>query len=253
MRAPLVGITGRGFRGHQIPGVPSNLATASIDMHFRDYADAVAEAGGIPVQLSLSARPDLLVPRLDALVLSGGADIDPRRYGAAPGQGLGQIDEERDEFELAVLDLALEQHIPVLGICRGMQLVNVALGGTLTQDIGGDSALLPHEFMFGNPDYTVHDVDLVPGSLAAGIYGARYRTTSAHHQAVDVVGAGLVVSGSTSDGVVETLEHRSLPVLGVQWHAERHQGADPAFGWLVEATRRRSAPLTYVELQGKGA
>jgi putative glutamine amidotransferase len=208
----------------------------------RSYADAVARAGGIAVLLApdaaLTAEPDDLLDRLDGLVLSGGADVDPGAYGAAPHPATGPTVPERDAFELALARRAVERDLPLLGICRGMQVLDVALGGTLHQhlpDVVGHDRHLHTRGAFAD-----HDVRLEPGSLAARAAGEeRHPTKSHHHQGVDRVGEGLRVTGwSTLDDLPEAVE---LPgarfALGVQWHPE----ADEASG-LVGALVARAGP-----------
>ncbi|MFN8080153.1 MAG: gamma-glutamyl-gamma-aminobutyrate hydrolase family protein [Kineosporiaceae bacterium] len=240
-RPPLIGLTGRRLHGHQIPEVPAKLATALIDVHFCDYADEVAAVGGVPVQLTPAAAVPELVSRLDGLLLSGGSDIDPYRYGHEPIGALERIDPERDAFELALIEAAMADGLPILGICRGLQLLNVARGGTLIQHLEDSPDRRVHLFGAGPRWHLVHEVRTEPDSLARRLYGDSVRTTSSHHQAVDVTGAGLRVTGRAADGVIEILELPGHPVLGVQWHPEWHRDHDPAFAWLVDQAARRAA------------
>ena len=155
--------------------------------------------------------------RCDALLLPGGADIHPRIYGQEIN-GAVDIDEARDEYELAVLHRFLDAQKPVFGVCRGLQLVNAALGGTLHQHIDGHAQISKgvdslHAVESGDP-------------LLRRLYGARFTVNSAHHQAVDRPGAGLVVAARAADGTVEALRHETLPVFCVQWHPERLHHAD---------------------------
>jgi putative glutamine amidotransferase len=206
------------------------------------YAAAVQRAGGMALLLppddEVVERPDEALDLVDALLLAGGSDIDPASYGADPSPEIETVFPERDRFELALARRALERDMPVLGICRGMQLLNVARGGTLVQHL--DEAG-PHRPMPGA--YGEHDVELEPGSLAARAAGvARCDVKSHHHQAVDRLGDGLVVTGRAAhDGLVEALEapaHRYA--LGVLWHPEENEES-PVIGSLVEAARSRSA------------
>jgi putative glutamine amidotransferase len=241
MTNPLIGITGRGMPAQRIPEVPNKLASVQVDVHFRNYATRVADAGGLPVQLSVASDPVRIAERLDALVLSGGADIDPARYGRVSEPGLQGIDPERDEFEFALLSRAMLRGIPILGICRGMQFMNVVLGGTMVQDITPLQVDVEHNFSDGPPERRAHRVATEAGSLARRLYGESILTTSSHHQAVDDLGKDLRVTGWADDGTIEILEHMSLPWLGVQWHAEWHEPIDSAFEWLVQTSYTATA------------
>jgi putative glutamine amidotransferase len=206
----------------------------------RRYADKVAQAGGLPVLLPPVPGISEVVARLDGLVLSGGSDIDPARYRSPQGTQTGPVYPERDSAELALCAAALDHGLPLLGICRGLQVINVALGGTLHQhlpDVVGHDGHSPQEAGYGR-----HDVRIAPGSRLAAILG---RTTAAvpthHHQAADQLGSGLVATAWTDDGVIEAFEF-SAPagdafMIAVQWHPEA--GDDPGlFRGLVAAASR---------------
>jgi putative glutamine amidotransferase len=212
-----------------------------------DYVRALERAGGLPVVLPPTRPEDAeaLVARLDALLLSGGSDVDPRHYGAARHARLGVVQPERDAFELALTHAALAQDRPLLAICRGHQVLNVARGGTLIQDI-------PSEVLNGaNHDPVAerwedaHEVSIQRGSRLHAILGReRVAVNSFHHQAVARPGQGLVVSAvASSDQVIEALEDPTRRfVLGVQWHPEGYwrQGEFQAlFEALVAAGSRR--------------
>ncbi|WP_216216002.1 gamma-glutamyl-gamma-aminobutyrate hydrolase family protein [Amycolatopsis aidingensis] len=202
----------------------------------RSYLDCVLRAGGIPMLLPpVGAGYAQRLAVLDGLVLVGGADIDPARYGHSP-HSTTVTRPERDEFEFALLEHALAAGTPVLGVCRGMEVLNVALGGTLTQHLPettGTSAHQPAVATFGSSS-----ISLAPGSRAAGILGERTNCRCYHHQAVDRLGAGLRAVGWAADGTVEAVE---LPgesfVLGVQWHPEQDQDDLRLFAALVAAAR----------------
>ncbi len=235
-RLPLIGVTGRRWPARLLGNnvVPA-VSEAQFDLHFVDYSSAVTEAGGLVVGLSRDAPVEAMVDRLDGLVLSGGADIDPERYGAELEPGCGPVERDRDRWELAILSAAMDRGLPVLGICRGLQVLNVLRGGTLLQDVGVDSG--DGHPRFGRPSHEVaHPVHLEEGSLAASVYGTEVLANSIHHQVVDRVGDGLVASGRSPDGTVEALELPGRPVLAVQWHPEslRRAGPDAGFGWLVD-------------------
>jgi putative glutamine amidotransferase len=210
----------------------------------RRYSQAVQRAGGIAVLLppdaAVTEDPDSLLDALDGLILAGGRDVDPALYGAEPHPDTDQPRTERDRFEIALARRAMERDIPVLGVCRGMQVMNVARGGTLVQHLPEHVGSDTHRRSAGTFDGNDHPVRLEEGSLAAeAIGGLSHGTLSHHHQGVDRVGDGLAVSGwSEDDELPEALEDPELRfALGVQWHPE----ADPdsqVIGALVEAARR---------------
>jgi putative glutamine amidotransferase len=207
----------------------------------RAYLDAVQDAGGLALILPLDAAveedPSQLLALLDGLILAGGADIDPACYGAAPHPETVGTVPERDAFEIALVRGAIARDIPVLGICRGMQLINVARGGTLLQHLPERFGHEEHRRVPGSFDGADHDVTLGEGSLAARAAGELVHSTkSHHHQGVERVGDGLIVSGTSSfDGQTEAIEMPSRTfVLGVQWHPEADP-ASPVVGALVAA------------------
>ena len=206
-----------------------------------DYVDSVKRAGGIAVLLAPDPRvteaPDLLLDRIDGLLVAGGSDIDPSTYGAERDGQTGETNLERDRFEIALARRAVERDMPVLGVCRGMQVLNIAFGGTLVQhlpDRYGHESHRPNPGSFADSD---HGVRLEEGSLAASVAGeAEPSTLQHHHQGVDELGEGLVATGwAIEDGLTEALEmpDRSF-VLGVQWHPEADPGS-PFIGALVRA------------------
>jgi putative glutamine amidotransferase len=214
-----------------------------VTMVQRTYPAAVQRAGGLALVLppdeAAVGDPDPLLDRIDALLLAGGADVDPATYGAEPDPATGPTWPERDRFEVALARRALERGIPLLGVCRGMQIMNVALGGTLVQhldDVIGTDRHRHTPGAFGD-----HEVRLVPGSLAARAAGAdRLAVKSHHHQGVDELGRGLAETGwSVDEELVEAIE---LPdhefALGVLWHPEEDERS-PVIVSLVEAARER--------------
>jgi putative glutamine amidotransferase len=209
----------------------------------RNYLDAVQRAGGLalmlPVDPLLSENPGEALEKIDGLILAGGADIDPSYYGEpAHAHTVGTVP-ERDAFEIALVRGAIERDLPVLGICRGMQLINVALGGTLHQHLPELLEHSEHRRVLGSFEGAAHDVNLCAGSLAARVIGERTHTSkSHHHQGVDRLGEGLVVSGiSAIDSLTEAIE---LPgrrfVLGVQWHPEADRESPVIAGLVASAT-----------------
>jgi putative glutamine amidotransferase len=206
----------------------------------RSYVDAVRRAGAMALLLAPDPAhvedPDEVLDRVDGLMLAGGADIDPATYGAERHpQTIGCVP-ERDEFEIALVRRALQRDMALLGICRGMQVINVACGGTLHQHLPDVLGHEEHRRVLGSFDGADHDVRLAPGSLAARAAGEElHATKSHHHQGVDRVGDGLAVTGwSLIDELPEALE---LPgnhfALGVQWHPEADE-TSRLIGALVE-------------------
>jgi putative glutamine amidotransferase len=190
------------------------------------YVRAVAQGGGVPLILSQLMGDGNAARALDGcegLVLTGGEDIDPSYYGAEPSAGLGSVDAERDRFELALFAAARSAGLPILGICRGIQLINVALGGTLYQDLPSERpGPVDH-----NPDAArnarTHHVCLAPGSRAAHALGVdRLVPNSFHHQAIRDLAPPLVASGWSDDGLIEAVESGGDDgwLLAVQWHPE---------------------------------
>ncbi len=206
------------------------LRDLDVDLYFCDYARAVLAAGGLPVFLPSSAEPACYGDRLDGLLLSGGADIDPARYGQEPRADLFTPEPARDTFELGLLDGAAAAGIPVLGICRGIQVLNVHGGGTLHQHVAAHAC-------FEQPTNSIaHRVDFVAGSVLASVYGSSIQVNSLHHQTIDQVADGFAVTANSEDGTIEGLESTEHPWLGVQWHPEMldSRDQDPAFTWLIQ-------------------
>lgn len=207
------------------------------------YALTVQRAGGVAVLLPIdpvvTGDPGPLLDRLDGLILAGGADVDPASYGAEPAPGTADTRPERDGFEIALAKSALERDLPVLGVCRGFQLINVATGGTLEQHLPD---VLGHERHRTVPgQFDEHEVELTEGSRTARIYGSeRLTVQSHHHQGLDRIGDGLEVTGvAIPDRIPEAFE---LPgrafALGVQWHPEIDEN-DSLVAALVDAARAR--------------
>jgi putative glutamine amidotransferase len=211
----------------------------------RSYVEAVQHAGGLVVMLPPDERlledPAEALDLLDGLVLAGGADIDPSSYGEQPHPETLDTVPERDRFEIALVRAAIERDLPVLGICRGMQLINVAYGGTLMQHLPERFGHHEHLRVPGTFDGADHDVELVDGSLAASAARETHHATkSHHHQGVDRLGDGLRISGSsTMDDLPEAIEMPSRRfVLGVQWHPEADQTSHVVGALVSEAAQR---------------
>jgi anthranilate synthase component 2/putative glutamine amidotransferase len=226
---PLIGITT--YREQARWGtwhVPAVLLPAS-------YAEAIAEVGGEPVLLPTGAATVDVVARLDGLVLAGGADVEPERYGQRPGPWTTVLRPDRDATELAVLHAALDRDLPLLAICRGMQLLNVALGGDLLQhlpDVPDTECHDPGPGLFAR-----REVRTAPGSELDRVLGPTAAVDCHHHQALDRVAPELTPSGWSEDGLVEAVEAAGRRFcLAVQWHPEAGPGRG-LFAALVSAAQ----------------
>jgi putative glutamine amidotransferase len=203
------------------------------------YFLALERAGAVPLLLPplpalLDRLPDLL-DRVDGIVLHGGGDVDPTRYGQEHGDDLRAVNADHDEVELAVARAAVERDLPLLGICRGMQVLNVALGGTLVQHIDAPGHMKE-----------LHPVQLEPGSRLAKALGGELASNchSVHHQALDAIAPGLTVIGRAEDGTIEAVESDANRwVVAVQWHPEDTAADDPQQQALFDELTRQSNPL----------
>jgi putative glutamine amidotransferase len=215
----------------------------SADLLPASYSDAIDQAGGVPMLLpptnrsgpttDLTARADAALAGLDGLLLSGGPDVDPARYGALRQEHTGPARPERDSWEIALAVSAINRGVPVLGVCRGMQTLNVALGGTLIQHLPDVLGHEGHCAVIGVHGH--HDVRTAAGSRIEAIQGPRIEVATYHHQGVGELGSDLVATAWTDDGLVEAVELAGPAwVLGVQWHPEMHNGA-ALFGDFVRA------------------
>jgi putative glutamine amidotransferase len=177
------------------------------------YAHLVAQAGLVPVLLTPGCG-DAAMSRVDGLLLPGGPDIEPWRYGQEPGDMLGEVVPELDEHELQLAHNAHDWRLPILGICRGQQLINVALGGTLRQHVA-------HPQWDGDPSLPAHQIEILAGTYLHRALGVeRADVNSGHHQAVDVIAPPLRPSAHSPDGVIEALEAEDLLIMAVQWHPD---------------------------------
>ncbi|HBC47061.1 MAG TPA: hypothetical protein DCZ43_08445, partial [candidate division Zixibacteria bacterium] len=221
-------------------------ARKRFDFLKREYYEAIFAAGGLPILLANSDPPsnlDELTDLLDGLLLTGGGDFNPKTYGQASLSGNSEPAKARDGFELALIEKAFDRKWPILGICRGHQALNIALGGTLFQDLSCmPFKTLPH----ADPQQTgqiFHDVTIDAESKLFKIVGAEsIQTNSSHHQTIDRLGRGLKAVAFAPDGVIEAVEHTGHDfVLGVQWHPEGHIDRDHSvklFKALVDNARK---------------
>ncbi|HEY4025688.1 MAG TPA: gamma-glutamyl-gamma-aminobutyrate hydrolase family protein [Candidatus Dormibacteraeota bacterium] len=237
---PLIGVTAGNRRGGTRP---PRIAVN------RSYVAALQAAGADVVLLAPGPNgvPAALFDVLDAVLLPGGVDVHPSHYGERPREGLGEVDEGLDALELPLARAAVERRLPLFGICRGQQAINVALGGTLYQDLAQDGATdLQHSTpLEGGRDFLAHAIEMSPGSHLHEALGAgRLEVNSFHHQAVRHVAPGLEVTAvSPVDGVIEGLESPDGLVLALQCHPEElteHEWARGLFSALVTIARERS-------------
>lgn len=241
MSLAIIGITGYADRSARPPNIPVFAIS-------RSYVEAVSLAGGTPLIIPPYMENDVLRGAFDGvggLILSGGGDIHPSFFGDSDGGLLWRVDERRDEAELSLAQWALEKEVPILAICRGIQALNVAAGGSLIQDIPTQtSSTLSHSSVAGRPLPTVaHAVKVQDGSRLADLIGAGdVDVNSAHHQAAKEVGDQLVVVARAPDGIIEALEAPDHPFcIGVQWHPEVMTQSAPRmlrlFEGLIQAAR----------------
>jgi len=221
-KAPLIGITCSRLTG----GAWGMYSLGHfMDYALSDYSQAILHAGGAPVIVPAAQdRKSLtrILSALQGLILSGGPDVHPRRYGEEPLAGLGEVDEALDHMELLAAELAIEKNLPLLGICRGIQVLNVALGGTLYQDI---SSQVPESICHTpktDKAVNTHTVNIEPGSRLHKLIGRReIWVNGKHHQALKGLATGLVVAARAKDGVIEAVELAGKRfAVGVQWHPE---------------------------------
>jgi putative glutamine amidotransferase len=246
---PVIGIT----PGAEI--IEADYGTVHRYRISTDYTFAIEAAGGVPLILPLQLDSlSTVLELVDGLLFSGGADIDPARFGDSTVHPTTYgIDQQRDDFELELMSRAIAADIPTLCICRGIQVLNVACGGTLIQDIADEvpAADLHRQYQAAIPaEQPIHDVRVTPGSLLEKVYGAStIATNSLHHQSVKEIGSGLALEGQTDDGIVEAVSYPGVSfMLGVQWHPEMMHRADtlqmkPFEALIVAASTARLAAV----------
>lgn len=231
-RRPTIGVTTQTLQA--IDGIPAGLPH-SVVMNER-YYEAVAAAGGAPVLVPLLKDDEALratYEACDGILIPGGVDMDPSTYGEAPHEKLGRIDTERDRVELQLARWSIEDHKPLLGLCRGLQVINVAQGGTLYQDLDAQlTGAIRHDYFptYGfERDHLSHDVAVAPASrLRSLVDTEQLPVNSMHHQGVKQLGRGLVACARASDGLIEAVESPNGHwMIGVQWHPEVFEHDDP--------------------------
>ena len=241
--APLIGVTS------YLEQAQTGVWDVQASFLPRVYLDAVTDVGGIAIVLPPQpATPEIarsIVARLDGLILSGGADVDPARYGQPAHERTGAPRTDRDAFEAALVEAAIEAQLPLLGICRGAQVINVELGGTLIQhlpDVVGDD-----RYQAGKGVFNEIDIEVDPGSRIADLLGEDRiaRASLYHHQAIEELASGVTATSRTADGVIESIELDALPFgVAVQWHPEENREDRRLFAGLVAAACDYRAHLT---------
>ena len=245
-RRPTIGVTTQTLQA--IDGIPAGLPS-SVVMNQR-YYEAVASAGGAPVLIPLLDDTDVLRATYEAcagILIPGGVDMDPATYGEAPHEKLGRIDPDRDRVELQLARWCIEDSKPLLGLCRGLQVINVAQGGTLFQDIEAQlEGAIRHDYFptYGFArDHLSHDVAVAPASRLRSLVDLEHLpVNSMHHQGVKELGEGLVASARAADGLIEAVESANGHwMVGVQWHPEVFEEHNPhanhLFRGFVDASR----------------
>ena len=224
---PVIGISTYFVEAHENSG---NRVRGRDDqdmlMSTMDYSKSILEGGGVPLAIAPifdKTYLDNVMETLDGLLLSGGGDINPRLYGEAHQKKLGPLEPRRDDIEMYLIEKAIEKQVPILGICRGYQLLNVYFGGTLIQNLESEyDTKVEHVAVCGRKSSITHTVTFDEGSIYQKIFGENMlEVNSLHHQAVKVLGSGLIESGKSEDGLIEAIEHVCYSkLIGVQWHPE---------------------------------
>jgi len=240
-RKPIIGIS-----SSVIVDESGNFAGYKRAYVNKDYVDAVLRAGGVPLIIPFTTNKEVIIAQaqlIDGLILSGGHDVSPYNYGQEPSQKLGETFPERDTYEMILLEESKKRNIPILGICRGSQLINVAAGGTLYQDL----SLIPGNILKHNqvakPTLKTHMIKIEENSVIASIFGKETMVNSFHHQAIDKVADEFRIVARASDGVIEAIEHKTYKFLvAVQWHPEmlavECEEARKLFTRFVEETKK---------------
>lgn len=230
---PLIGITG---------DIEERDGKTYIYIDLR-YGKLVEQAGGVPVLLHLTESVKETISKIDGLILSGGEDIHPRFYREEPRYQMTLSPDLRTEFEISLLLEAMKSKVPILGICHGMQLINVALGGTLYQDLPGQTECVINHRLGEKR----HPVSIIEDTILLETIGKKEMdVTSTHHQALKDLGMGLKVSATAHDSIIEAFEMPEYPFLiGVQWHPEKEPDEEPKklFASFIAACKSSSATL----------
>ncbi|MBN9622219.1 MAG: gamma-glutamyl-gamma-aminobutyrate hydrolase family protein [Actinobacteria bacterium] len=231
---PVIGITGRRYPAGIVHGAEMQAAMSGIwiEAFYTSYAERLGALGAIPLYVTRQADPAALLARLDGVVLAGGIDVDPRLYGSQPTEHSTVLDPAQDEWEIALTRLAVERGVPVLGTCRGHELLNVAFGGTLREHLEGLSSPHHRRIIYPLQDRG-HRVETATDSKLRELYGPTAE--------VNRLGEGVRACAYAEDEVIEAIEIEGADAIGVQWHPEFVEDAEPILGWLVERARAFAA------------
>lgn len=239
-KKPIIGVSGSWIidQGGMFPGYKRSYVN-------NDYIEAVIDAGGIPYIIPMNNNEEVIAAQLemvDGLLMSGGHDANPLLWGEEPHAKLGGISAERDDFDMKLVKLAMEVKKPVLGICRGEQILNVANGGTLYQDLSlCEGSYIKHS-QGHTPDLVTHSIEIKEGSLLESILGSKALVNSFHHLSVKDVAPGFKAVAFSKDGVIEAIEKEDGFALGLQWHPEmlvkKHENMLAIFKRFVEEAKK---------------
>ncbi|MGX7092637.1 gamma-glutamyl-gamma-aminobutyrate hydrolase family protein [Hutsoniella sourekii] len=217
---PIIGITGNTLSLNR----PEDVDSFPVNYSPRSLSRAIERAGGLPLIIPISHRRSSLqyLEIIDGLLLAGGQDVSPLFYGEEPRKILGSTSPERDQFELGLIQAAIDRHKAILGVCRGMQLINVALGGTLYQDIDENADFSIQHVQKSMPHYVTHSIRVEAGSHASQSLPRHLLVNSFHHQAIKDLAPPLKAVAKASDGLIEAIEavNDQLNILAIQWHPE---------------------------------
>lgn len=241
MKKPIIGITGRIEITHNEDIVGYNRIYSPID-----YSDLIIQAGGIPIILPVTIDEDTIraqVEAIDGLLVAGGADIDSLIYGEEPIINQGFVYEDLDTFDIKITKTAYKLGKPIFGICRGIQIINVAFGGTLYQDLPSQKPGCISHNQKSLRDFGSHTVEIMENSKLYNVLGKSCRTNSYHHQAVKDLAPGFTVSAVANDGVIEAIEKNdSHYVTAVQWHpemmAQKHNNMVDLLGEFIQMAKK---------------
>lgn len=219
MKKPIIGIAGNIFsmENYEIPGIDRSYVN-------EDYIQAVEKAGGIPLVLPVVEGQDLVEEQVDicdGIILTGGQDVNPLLYNEGPHEKLGYVNLKVDKYQLNIAQIVIRQDKATLGICRGLQMLNIARGGTLYQDLSGMEGEVMKHFQDGERYELSHSIDIKKGNILEELWGEKILINSYHHQCIKDLGKGVEVIAQASDGAIEAirLEDKEF-IIGLQWHPE---------------------------------